>query len=216
MSLGLYVHRATPLHRLAPAPKVAVLLGAGIGAFMVDDPKWLLAALAAVIALYAVARVPLIDTARQLRPLALLMAIIFLVHGYFTSWTLGLVVVLRFAVLLSLALLVSFTTRVSEMIDSLERGLRPLTVIGVNPAKVSLALSLSLRFIPLLCEMTREIREAQRARGLERSVVALAVPLLVKTLRMAGDISDAIDARCYDSGPPSPRPDRRGSENGRS
>ena len=127
-----------------------------------------------------------------------LIAVIFLVHGYFTSWTLGFLVVLRFAILLLLALLVTFTTRTSEMIDVLERGFSPLALIGVNPAKLSLMLSLALRFIPLLFEKFTEIREAQRARGLDGNIVALIMPLLIKTLRMANDLTEAIEARGYD------------------
>ena len=41
--------------------------------------------------------------------------------------------------------------------------------------------------------------EAQRARGLDRSAIALLVPLLIKTLKMADNLSDAIDARGYDA-----------------
>ena len=60
-------------------------------------------------------------------------------------------------------------------------------------------LSMVIRFIPLMMKEAREILEAQRARGLDRSVVALLVPLLVKTLKMADNLSDAIDARGYDA-----------------
>ena len=76
-------------------------------------------------------------------------------------------------------------------------GLPVLRPLGVNPAKVSLALSLALRFIPVLAQITREVREAQRVRGLENSVIALAIPLFVRTLRMSDDIADAIEARGY-------------------
>ena len=48
-----------------------------------------------------------------------------------------------------------------------------------------------------------EVREAQRARGLERSLVALTVPIVVRMLKMSDDIAAAIDARSYD-------PDRTG------
>ncbi|MGF1640780.1 MAG: energy-coupling factor transporter transmembrane component T family protein [Rhodospirillales bacterium] len=198
MILGLYLHRRTPIHRVPAAVKVLTLFAAGIGVFLVPNPFWLVPALAAVVGLMVLARVPLGETVRQLRPVAVLIVVIFLVHGWFTSWTLGLLVVARFAVLLLLALLVTFTTRVSEMIDVLERGFRPLSVFGVNPEKSSLMLSLALRFIPLLFAKFQEIQEAQRARGLERNVVALLMPLLIKTLKMAGDLTDAIDARGYD------------------
>jgi biotin transport system permease protein len=207
MILGLYVHRQTPIHRVPAAVKVLTLAAAGIGVFLVPNPFWLLPALAAVVGLMVLARVPFGETLRQLRPVAVLILIIFLVHGWFTSWTLGLLVVLRFAVLLLLALLVTFTTRISDMIEVLERAFAPLRVFGVNPEKLSLMLSLALRFIPLLFEKFQEIREAQRARGLERNLLALLMPLLIKTLRMAGDLTDAIEARGYDPDHgPGPRP----------
>jgi biotin transport system permease protein len=198
VSLALYIHRSSPLHRLAPSVKVAVLIAAGIAVFLVGNPLWLMPVLLIVAGLYAVARIPLGVVARQLRPFALLIGLIFLFHGLFTTWTLGLLVVLRFAILVLLGMLVSFTTRVSDMIETIERGLAPLALVGVDPAKVSLALSLALRFIPLLYEQVQDIREAQRVRGLERNFTAIAVPLLVRTLRMASDLTDAIEARGFD------------------
>jgi biotin transport system permease protein len=106
--------------------------------------------------------------------------------------------VLRFTILVALAVLITLTTRISDMVDALERALRPLRVLGVNPAKISLMISLAIRFVPLLADLVREIQEAQRSRGLERSITAVAVPLIVKTLRMASVLTDAIDARGYD------------------
>lgn len=200
MNLGLYVPRNSPLHRLSAGVKLVMLFAAGVGVFMISNPLWLLPVLGGVAGLFVAARVPVREAVRQLRPAAILIAIIFLVHGAFTSWALGFLVVLRFAILLLLAVLVTFTTRVSDMIETLERALAPLAPLGVNPEKVSLTLSLALRFIPLLFERFVEIREAQRARGLDRNIVALLMPLIVKTLRMADDLTEAIEARGYDPG----------------
>lgn len=105
---------------------------------------------------------------------------------------------LRFAVLILFASLVSLTTRVSDMIAALEIGLRPLAFVGLNPAKVGLALSLAIRFIPVIAGQLTEIREAQRVRGLNRSILAAAVPLIVRTLKIAGAVADATEARSYD------------------
>ena len=84
------------------------------------------------------------------------------------------------------------------MIEALQGGLVWLRAIGVNPAKVSLAISLALRFIPVLAAVTSEVREAQRARGLDANILAIAVPVVVRTLKMADDIAAAIEARSYD------------------
>ena len=55
-----------------------------------------------------------------------------------------------------------------------------------------------LRFIPVIAQVAHEIRDAQRARGLDRSIVAMVVPLIIRTLKMADDVADAIDARSFD------------------
>jgi biotin transport system permease protein len=102
---------------------------------------------------------------------------------------------LRLVTVILLAMLVTLTTRVSEMVHVIERALSPLERLGVQTGKVSLAISMTLRFIPLLIQVGNEVREAQRARGLERNMLALAVPMLVRALRTAEQTAEAIDAR---------------------
>jgi biotin transport system permease protein len=196
--LGLYIERNSAIHALAPGVKMLVLALSAVALIAVDDWRVLGAILAAVLALFAVARLPAREVAAQLRPVLFLGLFFFAIHWLLVSWQSGLVTVLRFTILVSLAVLITLTTRISDMVDALESGLRPLRVLGVNPAKVSLMISLAIRFVPLLIDLVREIQAAQRSRGLERSVTAVAVPLIVKTLRMASVLTDAIDARGYD------------------
>jgi biotin transport system permease protein len=164
----------------------------------VEDWRVLAAVLVAVLGLFAVARLPAREVVAQLRPVLFLALFFFAIHALLVSWQSGLVTVLRFTILVSLAVVITLTTRVSDMVDALEAALRPLRIIGVNPAKISLMISLAIRFVPLLVDLVREIRAAQQARGLERSIAAVAVPLIVKTLRMASVLTDAIEARGYD------------------
>jgi biotin transport system permease protein len=196
--LGLYIKRNSAIHALAPGVKMLVLALSAVALIAVEDWRVLGAILAAVLGLFAVARLPAREVAAQLRPVLFLGLFFFVIHWLLVSWQSGLVTVLRFTILVSLAVLITLTTRISDMVDALESGLRPLRVLGVNPAKISLMISLAIRFVPLLVDLVREIQAAQRSRGLERSVTAVAVPLIVKTLRMASVLTDAIEARGYD------------------
>lgn len=193
--LGLYVPRPSPLHALAPGPKLLALLLAGVGVFTLRDPWLLLLVLAAVVGLYGVARLGGRVLWSQLRPTLALLAFFFAVQALTVNVDSGVVTVLRFAVMILLASLLTLTTRTSDLLATLERALQPLRRVGVNPEKVSLAVSLTLRFIPVVIGIVAEVRDAQRARGLDGSVLALAVPVIIRTLRMADDIADAIDAR---------------------
>ncbi|MFL5353460.1 energy-coupling factor transporter transmembrane component T family protein [Archangium sp.] len=203
MSLGLYLHRDSPLHALPAGAKMLGLLAAGTGLLLFSSLPVLCAALGVTLGLYALARLRPREVAPVLRLSAFVLVPLLLVHALLSGWVPALEAVLRLAVLLLLATLVSLTTRASDMLEAMERALRPLARFGVNPARLGLLLSLTLRFIPLLAEWLREIQEAQRVRGLESNPVAVLVPLLVKTLRTADTLAEAIDARGFDPEEPS-------------
>lgn len=196
--LGLYIHRNSPVHALPAGWKLIALAMAATAAFFIADPAALGAALAACLALFALARLPLAAVTDQLRPLLPVLLLFFAVQAAFVGWEAGAVMVGRFTLLVLLASLVTLTTRASDMIDTLERALSVLRPLGVNAGKLSLMLALTIRLIPVLLGLAQEIRMAQRARGVERNALALLVPLMVKTLRMADHLTDALEARGYD------------------
>ena len=76
-------------------------------------------------------------------------------------------------------------------------------------AKVSLAIAMAIRFIPLISGLVHEVREAQRVRGLERSILAVAMPVIVRTLKMGNEIAEALDARSFGTAEPAARKERR-------
>lgn len=199
--IGLYVDRNSPIHRLPPGVKLLFLCVVGVLIFLIDSWVWLFIGLCAVALLYVVARIPFAAASAQIRPLLFLLAIIFLFQALFGHWTTGVTLVMRFLILIMLSSLVALTTRVSAMVGVIETAMRPLRRFGVNPVKVSLAISLAIRFLPVIAQNFNEVREAQNARGLGTSIVATAVPMIVRTLRMADEIAEALDARSYDSEP---------------
>lgn len=100
----------------------------------------------------------------------------------------------RVIALLLLAELVTRTTRMGDLLEVLQRVLRPLRFIGIDPASAALAISLTIAMIPVLMGFVVQVRDAQRARGV-RLGVRSALPLLVLTLRHADDVGDALAAR---------------------
>ena len=197
--LSLYVPGDSFVHRLPAGTKLLALIAGSAALFAVSSIPVHAGELLVAAGLFRAARLPWRDTLHQLRPALLFLVPIFLFHVFLTDWMLGLETVLRIVVLLLLAVLVTLTTRLSDMIDVIERAARPLRHVGISPSRVGMMLSMVIRFIPLMMKEAREILEAQRARGLDRSAIALLVPLLIKTLKMADDLSDAIEARGYDA-----------------
>nr|WP_319947141.1 energy-coupling factor transporter transmembrane protein EcfT [uncultured Shimia sp.] len=195
--LDLYSPGHSPIHKLSPGVKILAMMVGGTGLFLVESLGIVAVALAAVIALYKIAGLSATQVWNQIRPVLWILIFFLGLQWWLAGASVAVFVVLRLATLLLLAGLVTLTTRASDMIESLTSGLRFLRPLGVNPAKVGLAISLALRFIPVLAQITTEVREAQKARGMEHSIVAVAMPVAIRMLKMADDISDAIDARGY-------------------
>ncbi|MFF2556674.1 energy-coupling factor transporter transmembrane component T family protein [Nocardia sp. NPDC058058] len=195
--LSLYHDASTPVHIGPAGTKLVVLAVAGTALFFVPSIAWLAVALAIVLALYAIARIPWRATARQVLSLTPFLALIMLAQLLFTGWQSAVLVGERVLTLVLLANLVTLTTRTSAMIDTIEKALRPLRPLGVRPDRVGLLIAMTIRFIPVIREQAELVRAAQRARGIERSTVFL-IPLLIRTLRMADQVGEALDARGLD------------------
>lgn len=100
----------------------------------------------------------------------------------------------RVIALLLLASLLTLTTRMAALLDCLYRLLRPLRRLGVDADAVAMTLSLTITMIPVVGGFAEHVRDAQRARGVRLGARA-AVPLLVRALRHADNVSDALVAR---------------------
>jgi biotin transport system permease protein len=199
MTIGLYHPGRSPLHRATAGAKVTGLLVLSLALFLVPSPVAVFASVPIAFAIYLSTGVPFRRLMAQLRGPAILLAMIFLFHLLFGSAAEGALAVARFATLILLASAVTLTTPVSEMAELVEWLLGPLRPLGVNPEKVGLSIALAIRFVPLIAEEFRHIREAQAARGLSANPLALIVPLVIRTLKSADELADAIEARGYES-----------------
>lgn len=198
MTVGLYVPRNSLLHRLSPEVKLLGMAIAGMGLFFVDSIAVLMLVLVLVLGLVAIARLPWLMIITQLRPVFWVLLIIAGLHALLDQWDTGIILALRFLTLMLLATLVTCTTRTADMVAAIARALEPLRRFGVRPEQFSLMVAIALRFIPVLLEQIRDIRDAQRARGIERPAITFLVPLLVRTFHLADSLTDAMDARCFD------------------
>lgn len=195
MIAGLYRAGTSLLHRVAAGWKLLALLGLGTLLFAVDSPWLAGTALLIVLALHRLGTIPAEVTFAQIRPALAILAILFVAQWLLTDATTGFLLVLRFAALILAGSLITLTTRTADLVTAIQSALSPLGRLGVDVEKVGLAISLAIRFIPAVGVLVEEVREAQWARGQDRNIVALAVPVIVRLLKSADTIAEAIDAR---------------------
>ncbi|WP_066708525.1 energy-coupling factor transporter transmembrane component T family protein [Celeribacter ethanolicus] len=197
MLTDLYIPGDSALHRARPAWKLALLFVYCTAIFVVTHPGMLGAGLVLVALSYGIAGLSARDALTAIRPALFVLVIIFAAQLWLESLGMAIYVTLRLMALLMAAALVTYTTRASEFTEGI------LALLSRAPAwvpkdKIALAMSLVWRFIPMIRAQFDEVREAQRARGLERNMLALVVPLVVRTLKTADEVAEAITARSLD------------------
>ena len=202
-TLALYSPVRGVLHRTPAGLKLAVLAALSVLLFTVPRLPVATAALASVAVLaLAGARLTTRQLLAQLRPVWLWLAGLLVFHLVVTDLATGALAVVRLATLVLAAAVVTATSRVAELVAVIEWLFAPLRLVGVRPARIGLAIAMTLRFIPLVAERAERIREAQAARGATRPLFLSLVPLLVQVLQLAHTTAEALDARGADDEAP--------------
>lgn len=197
MLSDLYVFGDSPLHRARPLVKMLALVVFCTGLFLFDHWAAIVIAGLMVAAGFALAGLHPRHGFAALRPALWILAAIFAVQVWLADLTLATFIISRFALLILAASLVTLTTTAGEFVEGIEAALKHAPD-WVPKARIALAISLTLRFIPLVRSVLIEVRQAQMARGLERNITALLVPLVVRTLKHADETAQAIQARSFD------------------
>lgn len=116
-------------------------------------------------------------------------------------------VLLRLIIMLIIANILTTTTTPLDLSFAIEFLLTPLKLIKIPVYKFSLALSLAIRFVPVLSDQARNILKSQASRGLDfhheklilkiKSISSLIIPMFVLSLNQSSILSDALSARGY-------------------
>ena len=192
--LSLYVPGTTLIHRAYAWVKLLILCVCGTAVMLISSPIIVGCGVVMVALLYVAARIPIRIVWRMSRMLLLFILVIIGFQWLFSSASLAILTGLRILFLVAAANLLTLTTSMSDLISTVETLLKPLSRFGLHPERVGLAIGLALRFIPSLVEQSALIREAQSARGVHSRFTYL-VPLIIRTLRMADGVGEALEVR---------------------
>lgn len=199
--LTLYRPGTGPLHRMPAGPKLLLVLVAVLAVSLLPA-TWAGAGVAVLVPVVAYAAAGLHDGVLGMRELgrqvlAVRWVIVITIAGQllFLGPEPAVANTARVTSAIVLAALLVLTTRVADLLDALERGLRPLAALRIDPARVALLLTVTLSTVPVLAGLARDVRDAQRARGARIGLHAFAVPFLVLAFKHADELGDALTAR---------------------
>jgi energy-coupling factor transporter transmembrane protein EcfT len=228
INLGHYLPGKTVVHRLDPRVKIIAVIMMSLLIFTAPAVGVILISLF-LVSILTTTRMSLAQTVASVKPVAIFMMLIFLMHLFLTEGrpllslaplplritreglAQGAYVTWQFACLVIVAAILTMTTLPSDLVSAIERLLRPLARVGVPSQDIAVMISMALRFIPILLEEYERLRTAQTARGADfttgslapriRAVASLAVPLLLCAFRRADELALAMEARGYQRGP---------------
>lgn len=186
----------TPLHRLPAGLKLALLCVFTILLFRLSSPLPL-AAIAGALAMAHLALGTAIaaQALRQLRPLWPFLALLALWHGITGDIAGGTAIALRLTTAVAAANLVTMTTRLADMLATLDRLAAPLARLGLSMRRVTLAIALAIRFIPVLSDRIDAIRTAWSARSPRRPGWRILIPAALAALDEADHVAESLRAR---------------------
>ena len=221
-----YIDQDSPIHRLAGASKLLMVLLVSIAAMITYDTRFLLLTIVASIGMFSLAKVPL----REIKGILLLIfgfmllnslmiflfapeegvkiygtrhEILHLFGDYFLTQEqlfYQLNVIIKYFSIMPLALIFFVTTEPSEFASS-------LNALGIS-YKAGYSVALALRYIPDVRRTFHEISQAQQARGIDlsrkakltariRGSMAILFPLIFSSMDKIETISNAMELRCF-------------------
>ncbi|ARF68086.1 cobalt transporter [Paenibacillus larvae subsp. pulvifaciens] len=230
--LGRYIETGSWIHRMDPRAKITAMVLYCIVILVTDDPaSYGLVTVFSILMLLS-SKIPLSTYVKAMKPLRFLMLFIFLFHLLFIKdgtalFSLGVAevhsgglilactTVWRMGMLVSFTAILTFTTTPNKLAQGLEDVMKPLGWVGLSPEKLTLMISLALRFIPTIFEETEKILKAQASRGADikelpwvekgKMLVSLLVPVTVSSFRRAEDLVHSMESRGYVLGAPKTR-----------
>lgn len=194
--LALHSPHKTIFHRWPTELKLAFLLATTTLLFLIDS----------VLILSVLTSLPFAAAASQGRlffkymlkllwPLWPLVAIILLWHSFTWQVDSGLRILLRMVAAVGFANLVTITTPMDKMIKVIFASLAPLRRFGLRSERIAFAISLFVRFTPVLIEKSAILAQAYRARTSKYGNWRIVLPLALIAMDDADHIAEAIRAR---------------------
>ncbi len=128
----------------------------------------------------------------------------------------GALVSIRFLIIMLLGMIFSHTTKPSSIKSAAEWFLKPIPFVPEKRA--SIMIGLSIRFLPLIIEISKQVTDAQKARCSDNQknpvikIARLILPILKKTFQTADNLALAMESRCFSEDRTDPEFNKSGYE----
>ena len=226
LTIGQYYPVESVIHRLDPRTKFLGTIIFIVALFLFKTFWGFLLAGGFIVSIIALAKLPPKYVLKGMRPIIFLLLFMMIFNLLLTpgevigEWWIfsvtkegiysALFMGLRLIMLVLGSSIMTYTTTPNNLTSGMESVFGFLKVFKVPVHELAMMVSIALRFIPILMEETNKIMKAQQARGADfetggpikraKALIPILVPLFVSAFRRAGELAEAMEARCYHGG----------------
>ena len=192
---SLYSDILSWLHRCSAALKLALMAVLGTGLFLLQSP-WLLGLATAACAVLWLSLGAANKPARRLLRSVIFAALLVAgFHVFMGNYALAAISSMRIVCASILGMALTVSTHPSDLVDVLEKLLRPLEKLGINTDSIALQLALMLRFTEHFFVQWKKLDDAYRVRTGRAGGLRLIAPLTIHMLQATRRVADAIWVR---------------------
>ncbi|NEN05759.1 energy-coupling factor transporter transmembrane protein EcfT [Diaminobutyricibacter tongyongensis] len=198
--IPVHVDGSSIVHRMPAGPKLAIMLVVVTLISLTPNGPLLAGWGILVVVAYAVAGLFRTQFFRQVHLMRWVILVTVAGQLLFVSEAAALFNTVRIVILILVAALVSLTTRVSAMLETVERLVGRFRRFGADPEAVGTVLMVAITSIPVIASHAGRVREAYRARRAGTNIAAMTSTMLVLAVKHADELGDALVARGGHSG----------------
>jgi len=205
--LGKYYNTNSLIHNLNPFIKLFLSIIFIISVFLAKSLMANLLLTAFLLIMIVSSDVPANEYFKSIWFMKYFLILIFLMDLlFFKSFIHVFLSMLSMILIILMTSLVIFTTKIRDLTMALEIFLTPLKLFGLNPKKIAFTMTLSIRFIPILLNESKNIIKAMKNRNFKdkesfkdkiNNAINVINPLFNKSLEHADRLADMMTIRNY-------------------
>jgi energy-coupling factor transport system permease protein len=205
---GSYYPIDSKVHSMNPISKIICTLLFTLMILLSNDIRIVSLVFILSILLCEIAHIPRRIYSKTIKSLKIIILFVIVIY-YFTG--LGfeniLMMIMRLIGIVLYSTVITLTTPPTEITYGLQKVFSPLNLIGLPVNKISLSISLALRFIPTIIDQGNKILKSQASRGVDynnsnligkfTALKSLLIPMFVLSIRRADTLAESMQIRMY-------------------
>ena len=203
-----YYNVDSPIHRLNPLCKILAMIVFIVMVLISSRIKVIISLFLILSFIITISNISFANYFRSILSMKVLILFVFLINFVFgVNFYNNIVMICKIVLLVMYSSVLLYTTTTNSLAYGFSSFLRPLSIFGLPVFKISMAIALSLNFIPSLFSSSNKIIKSQMSRGFNYregsfkdriiGLKSVFIPMFVSSIKRADAISDTMEVRNF-------------------